>query len=441
MHETFDVVVVGAGFAGVAAARDLAKDGYSVLALEARDRIGGRTYSEERMGRIVELGGTYVHWSHAHVWREMNRHGVGFSAPLAVQRVYWFADGELHSGTPEEHDALLGPLMDRLCEDALEAFPQSWDPSLADFSGIDGESISARIERMGLTQTERDILLGGLSGLIGSEPDQQAITAMFIWMSNYFGSWRATLEAGGVYRMAGGTAKLLDAIAGDSDAEFRLSMPVASISDKGQEVIVTTRAGDTVAAKAVVVAVPVNALSDIAITPPVGPLVQRLIDEGHTMKSLKVVARAKGELEPFYAFAPIGANPFGFSMAEYWQDGDTFLTCFGVDATALDGDDTDAVERALRAFVPDIQLVASTWHDWASDEFSRGTWVMPRPGQMSECAPEMRKPHGRIRFVGGDISANFAGSIEGALQSGTHVAGEVHRALKQERALSSAGSV
>ena len=60
MARSVDVVVIGGGFAGITAARDLQKRGFKVLVLEARDRLGGRTWSEDRNGFHVELGGTCV---------------------------------------------------------------------------------------------------------------------------------------------------------------------------------------------------------------------------------------------------------------------------------------------------------------------------------------------------------------------------------------------
>ena len=61
--KTVDVVVIGGGFAGVTAARDLQKRGFKVLVLEARDRLGGRTWSTDRNRFHVELGGTWIHWT------------------------------------------------------------------------------------------------------------------------------------------------------------------------------------------------------------------------------------------------------------------------------------------------------------------------------------------------------------------------------------------
>src|SRR5690606_13784393 len=59
--EHFDVIVVGAGVAGLAAARDLTDAGKRVVVLEARDRIGGRLHTERESGRITDLGASWIH--------------------------------------------------------------------------------------------------------------------------------------------------------------------------------------------------------------------------------------------------------------------------------------------------------------------------------------------------------------------------------------------
>ena len=72
-----DVVVIGAGFAGLVAARELGRAGLDVLVLEARDRVGGRTWTDRRLGHDLELGGTWVHWVQPHTWAEMTRVRAG----------------------------------------------------------------------------------------------------------------------------------------------------------------------------------------------------------------------------------------------------------------------------------------------------------------------------------------------------------------------------
>jgi hypothetical protein len=57
-----DVLIIGAGFAGAIVARELRMAGLSSTILEARDRIGGRTFTATWLGEVIELGGHYVHW-------------------------------------------------------------------------------------------------------------------------------------------------------------------------------------------------------------------------------------------------------------------------------------------------------------------------------------------------------------------------------------------
>ena len=71
-----DAIVVGGGFAGATAARELSRAGCRVVLLEARDRLGGRTWTSSFAGQPVEMGGTWVHWHQPHVWAELTRYGL-----------------------------------------------------------------------------------------------------------------------------------------------------------------------------------------------------------------------------------------------------------------------------------------------------------------------------------------------------------------------------
>lgn len=62
LRETYDVVIIGAGFTGLVAGRDLSQAGVSVLIVDARDRIGGRTWTASALGEQFEMGGTWIHW-------------------------------------------------------------------------------------------------------------------------------------------------------------------------------------------------------------------------------------------------------------------------------------------------------------------------------------------------------------------------------------------
>ncbi|MFC7010455.1 flavin monoamine oxidase family protein [Streptomyces viridiviolaceus] len=426
-----DVAVVGAGFAGVTAARDLSEQGCSVVQLEARNRIGGRTFLGEAFGRQVEFGGTYAHWSQPHVWHELRRYGIGLVSPMATERAYWLADGTVHSGTPAEYAALTAPLVARCMADARTSFPRPFDLDSAGTGVLDAvekETVADRLDSLNLSTHDRDVLAGALSSLVHSEHDQ-GIAQFLFWTAVHCGHWDTFIEAAGHWPIQGGTKRLLDAIAGESKAELRLSTPVRAIEDQGDCVAVTTQRGEVLRARHAVVAVPLNTLHDVRISPELGPVVRDMVEQGQPIRTSKIWARVKGEVEPFTASAPAGKHAISTARTEYRHEGDTLVVCFCSDATAIDGHDPKAVEQALRTFVPGIEVTDTACHDWAQDPYAQGTWMHHRPGSLTRAAPRMREPHGRIRFAGGDIAAAGVGGIDGAIESGAAAARDVARTL------------
>jgi len=120
-----DVVVIGAGFAGLVAARELGRTGLDVLVLEARDRVGGRTWTDRRLGHDLELGGTWVHWVQPHTWAEMTRYGREITRSPAAGEAFWLgAGGARRAGTPEEFMALIADGQQAIVDDVRAAIPR-----------------------------------------------------------------------------------------------------------------------------------------------------------------------------------------------------------------------------------------------------------------------------------------------------------------------------
>ncbi|MBC3192176.1 FAD-dependent oxidoreductase [Pseudonocardia sp. C8] len=428
----YDVAVIGAGFAGMTAARDLSADGYSVIHLEGRDRIGGRTYAGEAFGRSVEFGGAYAHWTQPNVWRELERYGIALAAPMAIDKLYWLADGAVHSGSPVEYAAVGEPLIDRFVADSRAQFPRPFDLSAADTTVIEKQTLADRLESLDLSPYEQDVVDGMMSSLVHSYTEQGLAQFLF-WTALNVGHWRSFIETAGQWPIQGGTRRLLDAIAGDSTAELRLTSPVDAVEDDGSGVVVTIRGGERVRARQAVLAVPLNTLHDLRITPELTGPVRRMVEEKHPMRTRKLWVRVRGEIETFVANAPVGKHPVNTAKTEYRHEGDTLVVCFCSDASSIDPDDHDAVQRALRLFVPEIEVVDVAAHDWVTDEFSQGTWVHHRPGNLTTVVPLMHQAHGRIRFAGGDIAPMGVGGIDGAIQSGAKAARDSARALADDR--------
>ena len=93
----FDVVVIGGGFAGVTAARDSSKNNHKTLLLEARNRLGGRTFGADFEGTSIEMGGTWIHNTQPFVWAEAERYAMAVKeTPGAVAELMQMVmpDGE-----------------------------------------------------------------------------------------------------------------------------------------------------------------------------------------------------------------------------------------------------------------------------------------------------------------------------------------------------------
>lgn len=427
MKEFFDVAVIGAGMAGILAARDLSQKNYSVVLLEGRDRVGGRTYTAPAFGDKVDLGGTYVHWTQPTVWQELQRYNINISLPLDAETTYWLADGHVHSGSMEKYFEAVNPAMSQLVGDARLHFPMPFHVD-ASQTEIDAMSLADRIDRLGLSTYERDALEGSLSGLVHSFSDQ-GLAQLLQGVSSTFGDYNAYFETASFWHLEGGTTRLAESIMSESTAKLHLSTPIKSISDYGSSITVTTRDGDHIHARFAIAALPINTLGDITIKPNLEKPVRTMLNQKNPVLASKLYVRVKGEIKPFNALAPAGKHPINAARVEKYHQGDTLIMCICSDAGAIDAHDPDSVQAALRKFVPELEVVDVVSHDWAADEFSEGGWGWYRPGKLTGAAPLMRKPHGRIYFAGSDIASVGVGSIEGALQTGMFAAREVTAAL------------
>jgi monoamine oxidase len=420
MSDRYDVIVIGGGFAGVTAARECALRGRSVLLLEARDRLGGRTWTAEWEGTRVEYGGAWVHWHQPHTFSELTRAGLRVELSGDAQRAGWYVGGERFSGTIEERDAIARRGWDRFVDGVHEALPQPHDPLLAldRLARFDRQTIAERIDELDLAADEREVLSAELESLAHGSLDDAGAVSVLRWhaLSGY--SLALTQYTGGRVTIAEGTGGLLRAIASGAPFESRLGVAVAHVADRNGRVEVTTRGtGNGFAAQAVVVAVPLNALGSIEFEPALAEDKQRAVRLGQASRGIKLMIHARGE--PVLQNAVRHGHPFGYlATEELFDDGTQLLIGFGFDATRCDPSDRAQLQRQLDAILPGYELLSATAHDWCSDEFSRGTWAIHRPGWYQHHHGAMRRLDGRVLLAGSDLADGWAGFIDGAIESG-----------------------
>jgi pseudooxynicotine dehydrogenase len=419
MAEDYDVAVVGGGFAGVTAARECALRGRSTVLLEARDRLGGRTWSAPWDGHRIEYGGAWVHWHQPHTFSEITRAGLAVTIGPDAQRAHWHVGDERRSGTIAERDAIAQRGWDRFVDGVRTALPQPHAPlaALDELAAFDRLSIADRLDQLTLSQEERDVLTAELESLAHAPLSDAGAVAVLRWhaLSGY--SLALTQETGGRVTLVDGTGALLAAIAGAAPLQRRLDSPVAAVVSTGAGVEVQTRDGGGVRARVAIVAVPLNALDAIVFEPELPEDKRRAIALGQASRGIKVMLRVRGETVMQNAIRP--GHPFGYLDSEEINgDGTQLMIGFGPDADRCDADDLPAVQRQLDAILPGYELVDATAHDWLADEFSRGTWAIHRPGWYEHHHAAMRRPEGPVLFAGSDLADGWAGFIDGAIESG-----------------------
>jgi monoamine oxidase len=430
-----DVIVVGAGFAGLTAARELAGRGCAVRVLEARDRIGGRTWCTEGLGRRLELGGTWVHWTQPYVWAELTRYGIGTVPSPEPVAAYWWEDGARRTGAPAELLDRLDAPNRALTADARTVFPRPFAPlesplAAGELAALDGATVKERIDALDLTPGDRALLETFWTLNVNAPIDEVAFTQALRWVALTNGDWAVNFEACATYKVDGGTGRLADAIRAETDADFTFGAVVRHIEDTGDGVAVTLADGRRYQAGHVVVTVPLHALARIDFAPGLPGVVTRAIGHGQAARGAKVWLRLEGVGEPFVAFGERDW-PLTFFQGEYPEDGDAIVAmAFGPDAGAVDTTDRAAAQDVIRRLLPQARVTAIEGHDWVADPYAGETWPMHRPGYLTGSLAALQAGDGPIRFAGSDVASGWGGFIDGAIESGMREA----RRIIEERA-------
>ncbi|WP_020172392.1 flavin monoamine oxidase family protein [Gordonia polyisoprenivorans] len=436
MNHDCDVVIVGAGFAGITAARELTKQGASVVVLEARDRIGGRAwFRESDLGRNLEIGGTWVHWIQPHVWAEITRYGLELVSSPEPERAYWRVGDDLRTGTAEEMLDLIDAPMAELLKDSRDLFAQPYAsfPLTDAVKAVDDLSVTDRIAEQGLDPETRALMRGMWALNFSGDPTRGAYTQALRWCALSGGDWRLMFEACATYKLATGTRSLIEAIAADAQgADIRLDTAVTRIVEDADGVIVTSADGSELRSRRVVVTVPINILTTIDVQPPLPGDIVAVAAEGQTSSGIKVWARVRGKTGRFAALSD-DKSVFTYAQYEYPIGDDSLVVAFGPQSGRIDLNDPHAVEAELRAWLPDVEVVAVDAHDWTADPLAGETWPMLAPGQLDAVSAAAHDVSRHIRLAGSDYACGWAGFIDGAIESGMQAARRITTELEEDK--------
>ncbi len=437
----YDVVVVGAGFAGLTAARELARLGHEVLVFEGRDRVGGRSYTGRVAGVPVDLGGTFVGPTQDAV-REL-------AAELDVTTVPTYHDGanlirwrgavRSYRGTIPKLS--LGGLLDigrvrwqfgRIARSVPLAEP--WTARHA--ARLDDQSLGQWLRSVHAGATARDLLAIMARVTWGCELDEVSMLHAARYVRAAGGLDRLLDVDGGAQqdRFPGGTQQIAERSAAQLGDRVVLHATVRGI-DHHAGVVTVKSESRCAEAKFVIVAVPPAQRLAIEFSPALPVEYQQLArcwPQGRLSKAYAAYPRPFWRADGYSGEALSDEGPvfITFDVSPH-PDGPGILLGF-VDARRFDALPADQRKRqALACFAALFGEDALTPldyvdHCWGAETFAAGgpTAAVP-PGSWTRCGTWLRRPVGPIHWAGTETADEWTGFLDGAIRSGRRAAAEV----------------
>ncbi len=418
-----DVIVIGAGYAGGTAARELAARGLKVTVLEARNRIGGRIWTDSLSGARIELGGGWLSPDHQLVAQEMQRYGLSSVGDVIPTQSLMPASSGFQTLNPADANAYLGGLFEQFYEGSQEYFARPHDPLYrADLlQQQDRLSFSDRIAQLSMSPLDKQWLAGYFTAYTGNENSTRAMTSMAQWWA--LGGWTMEgWEKQTAFKPVGGMTELLQKMLATAGITVQLSSPVTGVTSTSNGVQVRLAGGQVLSARSVVVATPVNVWRTIRFSPGLPAAHTAATTEGVGVSlSTKLWMHLSGNVDAVYAQGTENsALPLMIPQQELPGGGRLMIGFAGSSLNVADG---AAVQAAVRSYIPGATVVAYRAQQWGADAWSRGGWGLRRPTQLLRQLPALQQPYGRVLFAGADIASGWNGAfIEGAVETGLRAA-------------------
>ena len=418
-----DVLIVGGGLAGTAAALRLADRGIRSTIVEARSRLGGRAFSRSLPGDggpPVEYGGSWGAPRHHRLQALAHRLGIDLVPRAGASSHRYIRDGGLHdTPCPPAETAAFDAAMTLWQADCAAADPAILVLTLARYFDLRAMPGSAR----------REILAWW--SISGSSDPARARVSQLMDRKIATGFAPKLDELG--FTVAGGIQTLAERMAQASGADLLFSAPAERLTHGQKGVTLRLASGRTLTAGAAIVAVPVNALDQSRFDPPLPDAAAQVRRSGHIGRAVKYLIRARG-------IAPgqlVTGDALGlrFLWSDHIRpDGTTLVIAFAL-ADDLPEPSVAHARAALALAFPGAAFVSADWHDWLADPFARGTWVSPPAEQETLHDPAHWGPFGPLAFAGSDIAPEEQGWFEGALASGERAAGDIAACLAGGKAV------
>ena len=444
-----DVVVVGAGFAGLAAARALLAAGAEPDVLEARDRVGGRVVNEEiGGGKVVEMGGQWVGPTQDRIAALASELGVDTFPTHAEGDNLLRLDGRLrrYSGTvPRVNPVALFEALRAIR--GLNRLSRRIDPEAPwasrDAARLDATSAGAWIDRSVHSGLARRLIRVAGRTIWGAEPEELSLLHLAFYIRSAGSFELLTDVEGGAQqdRLVGGSQLVAQRAAEELGDRVVLSAPVRRVAHEPSGVVVDTGTIEARARRAIV-ALPPALVPRIEFDP---ELPAERAQLAHRMPPGWLVKTTAIYDEPFWRADGLSgealneAGPVTMTFDNSPPDGSPgALVGFvgGRDARGFSrlgaSERRAAVLRSFESLFGPRAAAAERYieRDWAAEPWSGGGPVANfATGGWTASGPVLREPVGAIHWAGTETATRWCGYIDGAVGSGERAAAEVLAAL------------
>ena len=448
MGERADVVVVGAGLSGLCAARKLRAQGASVVVVEARDRVGGRTFTQQIGNSSFDLGGQWigpeqkrVHALVDHLGLETARTHTDGKKVLEVEGKVSTYKRSITSMSVPNLIQLTGVLsyVNRVRKRVSPSSPMSAEGATA----LDGETLETWRSRVVKSAKITAVIDAAVRSIFGAEARDISALYFLMYINAGGGMLNLTEAQGGAQQdwIVGGAQALALALAKDLGDSVVLATPIRKLVQTSEGIDAVSESG-TIGGRYAVVAIPPTLAGRIEYEPSVSVSRDQLTQRFSMGAAVKVVVTYEHAFWREAGFSGEVVSAEGPLSVVYdstsHDDRQPALLGLVVGSQARQWSSQPLADRqrrvtgALARYFGDAANSFSDYRelDWGMEAWSRGgpAAALP-PGVLTHSFANLRKPEGRIHWAGTETATEWIGYMEGAIQSGERAADEILRRL------------